>query len=160
MRKHFVKALATVSLLIATMIVTTGHAQAQSLTNPIRVNIPFDFIVGNKTFAAGEYYIKRAQPSSGDAMVLVTSVDGRAHIFRLTNTVQTLDPKTRTTVVFHRYGTQNFLAQVWPDGGTRGRELPKSRTERELERQAREVGRVGKKTTPVTEIVSITAEGQ
>lgn len=160
MRKHFVKALATVSLLIATMIVATGQAQAQSLANPIRVNIPFDFVVGNKTLAAGEYYIKRAQPNSGDGMLSVTSVDGRTHLFRLTNALQTLDPKTRATLVFHRYGTQTFLAQVWPGSGTTGRELPKSRTERELERQAREAGRVGKKTTPVTEIVSIAAEGQ
>ena len=160
MRKHFVKALATVSLLIATMIVTTGHAQAQSLATPIKVRIPFEFVIGNRTLAAGEYYIRRAEIFSGDQMVAVSSVDGRTHLFRLTNAVQALDPKTRATLVFHRYGTQNFLAQVWPDGGTRGRELPKSRTERELERQAREVGRVGKKPSPVTEIVSITAEGQ
>ncbi|HEX3252451.1 MAG TPA: hypothetical protein VHS05_23640 [Pyrinomonadaceae bacterium] len=158
MREHFVKALATVSFLIATIVVTAGHAQAQS--TPIRVKIPFDFVVGNKTLAAGEYFIRRAQPFSGDGMVAVSSVDGRTHLIRLTNAVQSVNPKTRITLVFHRYGTQNFLAQVWPDGGTRGRELPKSRTERDLERQSRDAGRIGKTTTPVMETVNITAGTQ
>ena len=160
MRKHFVKALATVSFLIATMVVTTGHAQAQSLANPIRVKVPFDFVVSNKTLAAGEYFIQRAQPNSGDGMVLLSSANGQTKIFRLTNAIQSLIPTTRVTLVFHRYGTQNFLAQVWPAGAFRGRELPKSRTERELERQAREAGRIGMKKAPVSEIVTIMADGQ
>ncbi len=60
MRKYFVKVLATVSFLIATLVVTTGPAQAQSLANPIRVRVPFDFIVANKTLVVGEYFIQRA----------------------------------------------------------------------------------------------------
>ena len=155
MRKYFVQALATVSLLIVTLVVTTGQAQAQSLANPVRVKVPFDFVVSNKTLAAGEYFIQRAQPNSGDAMVSLRSADGRTNLFRLTNAVQSLDPKTRATLVFHRYGNQNFLAQVWPAGASSGRELPKSRTERELERQAREAT-MGMTSRPVLEIVKIT----
>jgi len=160
MREYFVKALATVSFLIATMIVTTGHAQGQSLAHPIRARIPFDFIVANKTLVAGEYFIQRAQPYSGDGMVSVRSADGRTKLIRLSNSVQTLDPKAQVTLVFHRYGNQHFLAQVWPAGATIGRQLPKSRTERELERQVRDAGRIGRKTTPVVETVNIIADGR
>ena len=160
MRQYFVKALGTVSLLIATMVVTTGHAQAQSLANPIRVRIPFDFVVANKTLVAGEYFFQRAQPYSGDGMVLVRSADGRTKLIRLSNPVQSLDPKSRITLVFHRYGNQHFLAQVWPAGATSGRELPKSRTERELERQAREAARIGMRTRPAMETVNIIVGGE
>jgi len=159
MREYFVKALATVSFLIATMIVTTGHAQGQSLAHPIRARIPFDFIVANKTLVAGEYFFQRAQ-SSGDVMLLVSSADGRIKLIRLSNAVQSLDPKAQVTLVFHRYGNQHFLAQVWPAGATTGRQLPPSRTERELERQARDAGRIGRKTTPVVETVNIIADGR
>jgi hypothetical protein len=54
---------------------------------------------------------------------------------RLTNSAQSLDPKHVDTLVFHRYGDQHFLYQVWPAGGTNGRELVKSRNERELRRK-------------------------
>jgi hypothetical protein len=86
---------------------------------------------------AGEYFIQRADPS-GDVIMLVRSADGRTKLFRMSNAVESLDPKRQITLVFHRYGNQHFLAQVWPAGATTGRELPKSRTERALERQARE----------------------
>jgi hypothetical protein len=35
-------------------------------------------------------------------------------------------------LVFHRYGSQYFLAQVWSAGNSEGRELPRSRAEREV----------------------------
>jgi len=156
MREHFVKVLLTAGFLIATTVVSTGYAQAQSLASPIRVRIPFDFIVADKTYAAGEYFFQRAQPTSGDTMVLLRSADGRTKVIRLSNAVQTRDPKKLVMLVFHRYGNQHFLSQVWPAGATTGRELPKSREERELERQAREVVRVDMRATPTVEIVKIT----
>lgn len=156
MRQHLVKAFATAGFLIATVVGFTGHAQGQSLADPVRVRIPFDFIVADKTLAAGEYYFKRAQPYSGDGMVYVASRDGKTRLIRLSNAVETRDPKSRVTLVFHRYGNQTFLAQVWPAGASVGRQLPKSREERELERQAREVVRVDMRAAPVVEIVKIT----
>ena len=37
-----------------------------------------------------------------------------------------------TKLVFHRYGSQYFLAQIWTAGNDRGQELPKSGREREV----------------------------
>lgn len=37
-------------------------------------------------------------------------------------------------LVFNRYGEEYFLSQVWTDGGQLGRELPKSKRERSLEK--------------------------
>ncbi len=159
MREYFVKAVATVAFVIATVFGATGHAQAQSLANPIRVNIPFDFVVGNKTYAAGQYVIRRAQPNSGDGMVSLSTADGKTRVVRLSNSVQTLDPKQKNTLVFHRYGDQRFLAQVWPAGANIGRQLPKSRAERDLEQKAREIVRIDLKAAPTVETITIT-DGQ
>ena len=35
-------------------------------------------------------------------------------------------------LVFHRYGSQYFLAQIWTAGNDRGQELPESGREREV----------------------------
>jgi hypothetical protein len=156
MRQLFVKTLATVSLLIATVVVTGGQAQAQSLANPLKVRIPFDFVVADKTFPAGEYYIQRAQPTSGDTTIALRSATGRTRLLSLTNAVQSVDPKSLATLVFHRYGNQHFLAEVWPASSSTGRELARSRSERELQREARAAGHIGMNTSPVTETVSIT----
>lgn len=49
--------------------------------------------------------------------------------------VQVWQAKDKTTLVFHRYGDQYFLYQVWSAGALTGRQFYKSRTEREIERK-------------------------
>lgn len=117
------------------MVVMVGSAQAQSLGNRMRINIPFEFNVGDKTLPAGEYSVGRAQPSSGDTVLLISNVNHSESVFPLTNAAQSLDPKDVDTLVFHRYGDQYFLFQVWPAGGTYGRVMVKSRSEREAQRK-------------------------
>ena len=155
MKQHFVRALATAGFLIATVFGATGHAQAQSLATPVRVRIPFDFVVGEKTFAAGEYLVERLESSSGDAMVVVRGLNDRTKLVRLSNSVQSREPKEQATLVFNRYGNQSFLEQVWPAGATTGRQLTKSHSERKLERQARDIVRVEIKSSPAAETVNI-----
>lgn len=128
MRKKLVQIVATISLVVATM---AGAAHAQTLADRIKVNIPFDFQIAETKLPAGEYYVRRPPQSSSDTILMMSNVhDGRT-ILRLTSAVQTLEPKNKATLVFHRYGDQYFLFQVWPAGGETGRALPKSRSERE-----------------------------
>ncbi|HLM24829.1 MAG TPA: hypothetical protein VK274_07200 [Pyrinomonadaceae bacterium] len=137
MKKQVVRTLMMIGLLnVMAMVVIVGSVQAQSLGDTIRVDIPFDFSVRDKTLPAGEYSIRRAQPSSGDTVLLISSVNNHESVFPLTNAAQSLDPKDVATLVFHRYGDQYFLFQVWPAGATYGRVVVKSRSEREIERQS------------------------
>jgi hypothetical protein len=46
----------------------------------------------------------------------------------------TFDAKDVATLVFHRYGDQYFLFQVWPAGEQTGRQFFKSKAEREAQR--------------------------
>ena len=143
MKKQIVRTLMMISLVMA-MGVMVGSAQAQSLGNKMRINIPFEFSVGDSKLPAGDYSIGRALSSSGDTVLLISNVKHSDSAFPLTNSAQSLDPKDVNTLVFHRYGDQYFLYQVWPAGGTYGRELVKSRSEREAQRRTSyEVVQVG-----------------
>lgn len=150
MRKQILKALATISFLIAIAIVPVRSAHAQSLVYRVRANIPFDFIVDDKTFPAGEYFISRTRQYSIDDVLTISSLEGRLLAVHLTFRVETLTPKKQGVVVFTRYGNQHFLSQVWVAGSTTGRVLTKGHSERELERESKNIARTGTDKATVT----------
>jgi hypothetical protein len=136
MKKQVVKTLTQIGLLaVIATVAAIGSAQGQPLAYRIRVNIPFAFLVADKKLPAGEYLIGRAL-DSGDSVLLIRSEEGRVNALRPTSPIETLAPKdartaAEATVVFHRYGDQFFLSEVWPPGATEGRMLTESRSERE-----------------------------
>jgi hypothetical protein len=68
-------------------------------------------------------------------MLSIRSVDGDSGEYVLTSNVQAGARRSESKLVFHRYGGQYFLSQVWTAGDSAGRELPKSRRERGVERE-------------------------
>ena len=139
MKNATIRGFAKLGLLAAMMIVTAGvSAKAQSLEYRLTANIPFDFTVVDKKLPAGKYWISRAQQSQGDMIVQVRSAKGNENVIRLTTPVNTLYPTRDASLVFHRYGNEYFLSEVWPKGGSVGRELLKTRAERELQRKAQD----------------------
>ena len=122
-------------LLAVILVIAAGApAKAQSLGTKLTVNIPFDFTVTDKKLPAGKYTIGRAQQANGDLVIQISRVDGDESVARLTIPVITRDPANEGLLVFHQYEDQYFLYEIWPAGGHTGRALPKSRTERELEK--------------------------
>ena len=133
MKIHIVKVITKVSLLAAMLLVTSvASTQGQSLAYRIKANIPFDFSVGEKKLPAGTYSVSRVSQNSGDTVIAITGDDGRSKAIRLSNSAQRLHARDRATLVFHHYGDQYFLFQVWPAGATTGRQFPKSRSELEI----------------------------
>jgi len=134
----FVKTTTKIAMLVLISIVAlSALANAQTLGSRLKANIPFDFTVAGKKFAAGQYSIVRLNPSAGDQVLSISSVDD--HSFPLTIPVDTRVAKEKSTLVFHRYGDEYFLAQIWPAGATTGRAFFKSRRERQLEQEQRTV---------------------
>lgn len=134
-KMQLVNVLIKFSLLSAMVIVTAvTSAQGQSLSYRIRASIPFDFIVADKKIPSGDYAIGRARQDSDDLVLSITDLRGRSKAIHLTSPVQTLNAKDKATLVFHRYGDQYFLFQIWPAGATTGRQILKSRGEREIQR--------------------------
>ncbi len=123
-------------LAVITMIAAIVPAKAQSLQYKLTANIPFDFTITDKKLPAGKYSVVRAQISNGDQVLLFSSADGQQQLSRLTIPVYARDVMKSGVLVFHQYGDEYFLTQIWPAGGQTGRALPKSRAEREIQRQS------------------------
>jgi hypothetical protein len=157
MKKQLMNVLTKFGFLSVIALVTAvGSAQGQSLAYKLRANIPFDFVVADKKLPAGEYSIGRATQDSGDSVLLISSAEGRGSAIRLSTPVESRVLKSEGTLVFHRYGDQYFLSQVWPASAGTGRELARSRSERELAANS-SVGKMAKKTQAV-ETVNIVAD--
>jgi hypothetical protein len=113
-------------VLAAILLVPAVRAQQ----NPVKAEVPFDFVVGDRAYPAGEYTLKSALENSG--------------IIRLDNTQEVIGrfissikcenrvPSNETKLVFHRMGGHYFLYQVWVAGSLTGREFPKGRIEVQL----------------------------
>ena len=154
MKKLVTKGFVTAGLLLAMTIVAGVSAQAQSLQYKLTANIPFDFTVGEKKLSAGKYSVGRAQETSGDKVLQIRSTDGNVIVNRFSIPVVTFNPKNQGSLVFHRYGDDYFLSQIWPAGASTGRALPKSHAERELERNARE-NTIGAVKAPKVDVITV-----
>ncbi len=95
------KVLAIVSLFV---LVAPAFAQVRI----IQADVPFDFIVGNRTMPAGEYSLAlngsgalRVSQTSGNEITGITAVQVAGSV----------DPTPR--LLFHRYGARHYLVEVW-----------------------------------------------
>ena len=159
MKRRVEQGFATVGLLVVmTIIAASAPAKAQSLEYRLTANIPFDFSVVDKKLPAGVYWISRLQQSNGDSIVQITSTDGHSKVTRLTIAAVRVNPMSKGSLVFHQYGDEYFLAEVWPAGGLTGREWPKSRVEREHARKARETGIAGMQAPEVKAVTIQTVD--
>jgi len=132
MRKQLLKALATISFLVAVAIVPVHSAHGQTLANRVRANIPFDFIVGDKAMPAGVYILERNKRENDTVWTITSKDTGASRKAFLTSPNQTLDPAEKTKLVFHRYESYNFLTSFTVAGSNTGRELLMSDRERNL----------------------------
>jgi hypothetical protein len=157
MKNVVARGVAKLGLLAAMMIIAASvSANAQSLNYRLTANIPFDFSVGGEKLPAGKYWINRAQQSNGDTVVQIRSTDLHSNLVRFTIPVLAAAPAKNSSLVFRRYGDEYFLAEIWPMGSETGRELPRTRAERELARKAQDSG-VAAVNAPDVKTITITA---
>jgi len=108
--------------------------QAQTnVRTELRANIPFRFNVADKSMSAGEYTVTQINPASDPPALQLRSKDGNSTAIILMNNVIGRASQTGR-LVFSRYGSQYFFAQVWVTGEATGWQAPKSKAER-LRRQ-------------------------
>jgi hypothetical protein len=136
MKRKVIKRFTMLSLVsIFTLCAAAASANAQ-LINPMRAKIPFDFSVGDKKLPAGEYTFSRLSGSSDSKTMLVSNVDASTHVFQSTFGTQVPTTKNESTLVFHKYGDQYFLEQIWSGGEKEGAQVPESRSERTIRQLA------------------------
>jgi hypothetical protein len=112
------------------LLLATASAYAQ--TGVVKANVPFNFIVNKAELPAGQY---RIQPMGISASAMaIESPDGKVVQAFLPNACASPQAQKTTKLVFHRYGSHYFLAQIWKAGNDRGQELPASVLETEVAR--------------------------
>jgi hypothetical protein len=132
MQKQILKAATILSLVVALTITFVALPAAADSFGSIRVDVPFDFTADHSIFPAGKYTIRTVENTNG--VIRITSEDGKASVFLSTHSAESVQSKDETVVIFHRYGDQYFLFQVWAVGDTIGSEIPKSSMERQAAR--------------------------
>jgi hypothetical protein len=130
MKKQISRAL----LGLAATLALAVAANAQVLRSVV-INVPFDFVAGEKQMPAGRYTVRRVRADAESAL-LIKSEDGRATALVLTNTGEK-NPRA-AALVFRQHGDRYFLAEVSMPGAASARELPKAGAERRIERELAE----------------------
>ena len=123
---------ASAAFAIATLLITlsVGSSFAHGSEFGLRANIPFDFVIGTKTLPQGTYTVKFLETSPN--VLVISGQDNNEGAIALSITVSAEDIEDNSPkLIFHRYGDQYFLSQVWSGAGLVGKELPKSQQERE-----------------------------
>lgn len=157
MKKQTLRAVTMLVSIIALAFVTAVASSAQSRGQRLRADIPFDFVVGDKTLAAGEYSVSQIMTNS-DGGILVRNLKGSQSAVRLSNAVLVRTPKQKTSLTFVRYGNSYFLSQIWVSGSAEGREVLKSKAERAADRElARNASGSNLAQNSRPEVVTITA---
>lgn len=113
-------------VLAAILIVPAARAQQ----NGVKANVPFDFIVGDRAYPAGEYVLKAALNTGGT--IRMENVQEVSAVFVSSNSCENRTPSKESKLVFHRVAGRYFLYQIWTEGNLTGREFPMSRAEVEL----------------------------
>jgi hypothetical protein len=129
MKKHIFRI--TGMLVLAVM----AAAQVTRAQQAIIVNVPFEFTAGDTKLPAGEYTVGKS--SSDSPVLLIARTDRSEAILVNSNAAQSREPQTDSKLIFHKYGDRYFLSQVWSAGSSAGRQLMKSRAEKEVALSAR-----------------------
>jgi hypothetical protein len=112
--------------LTALLLATAAHAQQ---TN-VKADVPFDFVVGNRAYPAGEYTVKSIS-ESGVTIRIDNTQEPKTGLV-LSNSCHNVQPSTETKLLFQRLGDHYFLYQIWTEGNSSGREFPMSKAETQL----------------------------
>ena len=113
------------SLVAAGIALGLAAAALPAAADEMHYKIPFSFKVNGATLPPGTYIV------SNELNVLVVRGVGLSRgAVAVTNPLASRDD-SGALLVFHRYGNVYLLRQAWLGGGS-GREIPRSRLEKEL----------------------------
>ncbi len=111
------------------LLLVAACANAQSLN--VKANVPFNFVVDKDILPAGVYSIRSINDATG-GRTLVIQNGTKAMKLVNPNEADSLKAAQKSHLLFHRYGGEYFLAQIWVEGEKVGRQFRMSRREAEI----------------------------
>ena len=110
------------------VLFTVSAAVAQTSPGDVVVNVPFSFVAANQQMQPGRYIVS---PAAYGVLRISNSRDSKNQMFASAYALQHSTP-SGPKLVFHRYGDSYFLAEVWNGSGATGKQLPRSKAEKEV----------------------------
>ncbi|HVF49877.1 MAG TPA: hypothetical protein VNA19_07315 [Pyrinomonadaceae bacterium] len=107
------------------LMLAVASVQAQTAVK-INVHVPFDFIIGEARFSAGQYSVSEVSQHT----LLIRSADGRERTLIQAPRMAAGEGRAKSRLVFRRYGDQYFLSQAWLGATGSGHDLRESNAER------------------------------
>jgi hypothetical protein len=104
------RTLITICLLLTTAALFAQLSPSERL---MKVNVPFAFGVEDRSLPSGEYTVFTITP---ERSIRLVSADGKHSAVINTRPNYANEPSTNSRLVFHKYGSEYFLAQVWTAG--------------------------------------------
>jgi len=110
------KSFSIVALSVLCLAAITSLAQPRSSSNSgVAVNIPFDFVMGNRPLPAGTYTIQvllNSLPGTGSIEIVGLHAGGRLYQTAVVDSETRPESQVGSRLVFHRYGGRSFLAEI------------------------------------------------
>jgi hypothetical protein len=97
-------------------------------SGPVKVKIPFNFVVENDRLKAGDYTVEKI----ADGRLRIHNDDGSVSTIFMALPSQRETTPEQAHFIFHRYGKDYFLANIWVPGQQRGWELLRGKYESEI----------------------------
>lgn len=119
-------------LLFGLAFVALPPAQAQ-ITRDIETNIPFSFFVQETKLPAGKYTIKVVHDTDQGIMEIQSADDKVTVMFEVLDS-QAESAPNNSTVIFKRYGKNEYLSKIYNEGNKYGSRLPMTRSELNLKK--------------------------
>jgi hypothetical protein len=105
-----------------------GMPAVAQIVNGVDFTTAFPFYAGNAKMPAGAYTI--SQPASEDnTVLLIEGKDGSHVAFLDIAPTQAANPHPQTEVTFNKYGTTDYLNQVWVGGQSNGMQVIPTKVE-------------------------------
>ena len=104
------RTLITIALLFTAVSLFAQTTPSQRL---MTVNVPFSFAAGDQFLPAGEYLVLTVTP---ERSIRIVSIDGKHSAVVNTLPNYASQPSENSRLVFHRYGDDYYLVQVWTAG--------------------------------------------
>ncbi len=124
------KILSTLAGLILLFAVAAPLYAGSILNHEMTVTVPFAFAAGDKLMPPGDYTVQ----VNVERESVVLRGEGHKPLMLLTIRKESRSAPQRGKLVFQRYGTSFFLAEVWSQDNATGATLAPSAREKELAR--------------------------
>ena len=139
-------------LILIAMLATTAVSTRAQAAYGARADVPFDFIVGDKTIPAGRISADGVSDAVLGSLVITNKAQGKLAV-RTGRRMLGAERTNQCKLVFNKYGDRYFLAEIWIPGYQTW-EVTKSKQERSLEREMR----LAKNFKPLRVVVAATTE--